>query len=100
MKISQGWSGMHTYWDAQTSPPTAHSYRTAFRLQFAAPRPMWHNRCHRCNGVSAGLDELKERIRAEGKNLGDGILKIDSLINHQLDAGLIMRCGRALAARF
>ncbi len=46
------------------------------------------------------MDELKERIRAEGKNLGDGILKIDSLINHQLDAGLIMRCGTALAARF
>lgn len=46
------------------------------------------------------MDELKERIRAEGQNLGDGILKIDSLINHQLDAGLIMRCGAALAACF
>ncbi|MHB8628157.1 MAG: xanthine phosphoribosyltransferase [Aggregatilineales bacterium] len=46
------------------------------------------------------MDELKERIRAEGQNLGDGILKIDSLINHQLDVALIMRCGAALAARF
>ena len=46
------------------------------------------------------MDELKARIRAEGQNLGDGILKIDSLINHQLDAGLIMRCGTALAACF
>ncbi len=46
------------------------------------------------------MDELKSRIAAEGKNLGDGILKIDSLLNHQLDPSLIMRCGQVLAARF
>jgi xanthine phosphoribosyltransferase len=46
------------------------------------------------------MQELKDRIRAEGQNLGDGILKIDSLLNHQLDPGLIMRCGEALADRF
>jgi len=46
------------------------------------------------------LEELKQRIRAEGQNLGDGILKIDSLLNHQIDAGLIMRCGQELARRF
>ena len=46
------------------------------------------------------MDELKARIRVEGQNLGDGILKIDSLLNHQLDAGLIMRCGEVLASRF
>lgn len=46
------------------------------------------------------MDELKERIRTEGQNLGDGILKIDSLLNHQIDAGLIMRCGAELARRF
>jgi xanthine phosphoribosyltransferase len=46
------------------------------------------------------MDELKERIRAEGQNLGNGILKIDSLLNHQIDAGLIMRCGQALADEF
>jgi xanthine phosphoribosyltransferase len=46
------------------------------------------------------MDELKQRIRAEGQNLGDGILKIDSLLNHQIDAGLIMRCGQELARRF
>lgn len=46
------------------------------------------------------MEELKRRIIAEGKNLGDGILKIDSLLNHQIDAGLIMRCGQELAARF
>lgn len=46
------------------------------------------------------MDELKQRIKAEGQNLGDGILKIDSLLNHQIDTGLIMRCGEELARRF
>ncbi len=46
------------------------------------------------------VDELKQRIQAEGQNLGDGILKIDSLLNHQIDTGLIMRCGETLAQRF
>src|SRR5258708_32469580 len=46
------------------------------------------------------MQELKQRIKAEGQNLGDGILKIDSLLNHQIDAGLIMRCGDELARRF
>lgn len=46
------------------------------------------------------MEELKQRILAEGQNLGDGILKIDSLLNHQIDAGLIMRCGQELALRF
>ncbi len=46
------------------------------------------------------MDELKRRIRAEGQNLGDGILKIDSLLNHQIDPGLIMRCGQEIARLF
>ncbi len=46
------------------------------------------------------MEELKQRIRAEGQVLGDGILKIDSLLNHQIDPGLVMRCGQALALRF
>ncbi|MEP7285752.1 MAG: xanthine phosphoribosyltransferase [Chloroflexota bacterium] len=46
------------------------------------------------------MEELKQRIKAEGQNLGDGILKIDSLLNHQIDVGLIMRCGEELARRF
>lgn len=46
------------------------------------------------------MEELKQRIAAEGQNLGDGILKIDSLLNHQIDAGLIMRCGEEIARRF
>lgn len=28
------------------------------------------------------MEALKERIRKEGKNLGNGILKVDSFINH------------------
>ncbi len=46
------------------------------------------------------MRELQERIRTEGQNLGDGILKIDSLLNHQIDAALIMRCGEEIARRF
>lgn len=46
------------------------------------------------------MDTLKQRIRSEGQNLGNGILKIDSLLNHQIDSGLIMECGRELAAAF
>lgn len=46
------------------------------------------------------MQELKQRIAAEGQNLGDGILKIDSILNHQIDPGLIIRCGAAIADRF
>lgn len=44
--------------------------------------------------------ELKERIIKEGKNLGGGILKVDSLINHQVDPHLMDACGRELARLF
>lgn len=43
---------------------------------------------------------LVERIRAEGRNLGNGILKIDSLLNHQLDPLLMSGMGKALAEAF
>jgi len=46
------------------------------------------------------MQELKDRILAEGVNLGGGILKIDSLLNHQLDPGLLMRMGQHMAAHF
>jgi xanthine phosphoribosyltransferase len=49
---------------------------------------------------SVGMEELKQRIRAEGQNLGSGILKIDSILNHQIDTGLMMRCGAEIAKRF
>lgn len=61
-------------------------------------------------GVSGALREYKpkgthmqnlvERIEREGKNLGGGILKVDSFINHQLDPRLTLEMGRAFAERF
>ncbi|MFZ0544948.1 MAG: xanthine phosphoribosyltransferase [Candidatus Promineifilaceae bacterium] len=46
------------------------------------------------------MDALRERILAEGKNLGRGILKIDSFLNHQLDSDLMEVVGAELASRF
>jgi len=46
------------------------------------------------------LKELLERIRRDSKNLGNGILKVDGFINHQVDPGLMDGCGKELAARF
>ena len=43
---------------------------------------------------------LKNRIQAEGQNLGNGILKIDSILNHQLDPALMVAMGEDLARRF
>lgn len=43
---------------------------------------------------------LQERILAEGRNLGSGILKIDSLLNHQIYPDLMMGMGQEMAARF
>ena len=46
------------------------------------------------------MELLKERIISEGQNLGDGILKVDGFVNHQVDPGLMEACGRELAALF
>jgi len=46
------------------------------------------------------MRELQERIKLEGKNLGNGILKVDGFINHQVDPMLMDACGRELAHRF
>ena len=46
------------------------------------------------------MEQLKERIRKEGKNLGNGILKVDGFINHQVDPVLMDACGREFAKRF
>jgi len=43
---------------------------------------------------------LKERILKEGKNLGSGILSVDSFVNHQVDPLLMDACGREFAAFF
>ena len=46
------------------------------------------------------MERLKQRILTEGKNLGRGILKVDSFINHQIDTHLMFDVGRELARRF
>jgi len=46
-----------------------------------------------------GMDALKLRILTDGKNLGNGILKVDGFINHQVDPALMDACGRELARR-
>lgn len=46
------------------------------------------------------FEPLKKRIAEEGQNLGDGILKVDPFINHQVDPILMDACGRALADLF
>jgi xanthine phosphoribosyltransferase len=46
------------------------------------------------------VEALKDRIHREGKNLGNGILKVDGFINHQVDPMLMLAAGGALAAHF
>ena len=46
------------------------------------------------------MDELKERIRRDGRHLGKGIIKVDSFLTHQVDLLLMQRAGRELAQRF
>jgi xanthine phosphoribosyltransferase len=46
------------------------------------------------------VKELLDRIQKDGKILRNGILKVDSFINHQVDPVLMDACGRELARRF
>jgi xanthine phosphoribosyltransferase len=46
------------------------------------------------------MQALKERIQREGQNLGNGILKVDGFINHQVDPGLMDACGQEFARHF
>jgi len=46
------------------------------------------------------VKELRDRILRDGRNLGNGILKVDSFLNHQIDPALMDACGRTLASRF
>ncbi len=46
------------------------------------------------------MDVLKQRILQEGQHLGRGILKVDSFVNHQVDAPFMMLLGREFARRF
>lgn len=46
------------------------------------------------------MELLKEKIRKEGRVKGEGILKVDSFLNHQLDVALFEEMGKAFAKRF
>ena len=46
------------------------------------------------------MQRLRERIELDGQNLGDGILKVDGFINHQVDPELMFEAGKELAKRF
>ena len=43
---------------------------------------------------------LQEKIMKEGEYLGNGILKVDSFMNHQIDPQLMKKMGEELASRF
>jgi xanthine phosphoribosyltransferase len=43
---------------------------------------------------------LRDRILKDGQYLGDGILKVDSFMNHQIDPALMKQIGEELAGRF
>lgn len=46
------------------------------------------------------MEALKSQILAEGQNLGGGILKIDSILNHQIHPDMMRAMGEELARRF
>ncbi len=46
------------------------------------------------------MEMLKQRILKDGENLGNGILKVDGFINHQVDPILMDACGLAFAKKF
>jgi xanthine phosphoribosyltransferase len=46
------------------------------------------------------VKELQQRILQEGRNLGNGILKVDGFVNHQVDPVLMDACGQEFARRF
>jgi xanthine phosphoribosyltransferase len=50
--------------------------------------------------TEADVKELQERILKDGRNLGGGILKVDSFVNHQVDPLLMDACGKEFARRF
>lgn len=46
------------------------------------------------------MELLKQRIREEGVIVSDQVLKLDGLLNHQVDPQLTMAMGREFASRF
>lgn len=46
------------------------------------------------------MEALRTRIQRDGKHLGNGILKVDSFMNHQIDPILMREIGQEFANRF
>lgn len=46
------------------------------------------------------MELLKQRILAEGQYMGNGILKVDGFVNHQVDAALMNEAGKEFARLF
>ena len=46
------------------------------------------------------MQKLMDRILREGKYLGNGILKVDSFVNHQVDPALMNEAGKEFAQLF
>ena len=46
------------------------------------------------------MQQLIERIRRDATYLGDGIVKVDSFLNHQVDSGLLSLIGESFAGSF
>ncbi|WP_433943673.1 xanthine phosphoribosyltransferase [Paenibacillus sp. SN-8-1] len=46
------------------------------------------------------MEALKQRILEEGVVISDQVLKLDGLLNHQVDPELTMQMGKEFAARF
>jgi xanthine phosphoribosyltransferase len=46
------------------------------------------------------VQALQQRILTDGHNLGRGILKVDSFVNHQVDPMLMHECAQEFARRF
>ena len=68
---------------------------------------LWHVLLSRCTmlenlSIDCGgtMQQLKDRILRDGQVLGNGILKVDSFVNHQVDPSLMDACGREFAKRF
>lgn len=46
------------------------------------------------------MQELRDRILADGVVIGSQVLKVDSFLNHQIDPAFVMRMGQEIASRF
>lgn len=46
------------------------------------------------------MELLKQKIMTEGRVVGEGILKVDGFLNHQIDVALVNEMGRDIYERF